>query len=100
MLFLGSLLITSLAGWILARLLESAGLSGVDQLAGLFFGLLRGVLIITAMVYVAGMTPLTQDPWWKESRLLPTFQSLGHWLRDQLPPDYNHYLKFSLPNQP
>lgn len=99
-LFLTSLLATSLVGWAFTKLLESTGLSGMDQLAGLAFGVARGVLIVTAIAFVGSMTPLAQEQWWKQSRLLPTFHSLAGWLRGQIPQNYNDYLKFSIPTQP
>jgi membrane protein required for colicin V production len=93
-LFLASLMATSFVGFLLSKLAHSTGLSGMDRLAGLAFGLARGVLIVAAVILVGGMTPLPEDPWWKESRLIPPFQSLAQWLRDRVPADYGGYLKF------
>jgi len=91
--FLATLLIVSLVGWLISKLLDSTGLSGMDQLAGLIFGGLRGILIASVLAFLGSMTPLTQDTWWKESRLLPTFQSLAVWLRGRLPTQYQDYFK-------
>lgn len=99
-LFLTTLLVTSIVGWVITRLLQTTGLSSMDQLAGLLFGVARGVLIVMVLAFAGSLTPLTQEPWWKESRLLPTFQSLAGWLRGKIPSDYNDYLKFSIPTQP
>ncbi|MGI9212498.1 MAG: CvpA family protein, partial [Methylococcaceae bacterium] len=38
LLFLCSLIVVSLLGWVISKVLESTGLSGMDQLAGLLFG--------------------------------------------------------------
>jgi membrane protein required for colicin V production len=88
LLFLVTLMLAGLAGFLLSRLIESTGLTGVDRLAGLLFGLARGMLIIAVLVFLAKETPFPQDPWWKASRLIPLFQSLAIWLASQIPPGY------------
>jgi len=37
----------------------------------------RGVVIVTVAVLLVRATPLSQDPWWGESKLLPTFNRLA-----------------------
>ncbi len=48
--FFGTLLLGSLVGWVLAKMLKWAGLGWLDRLGGAAFGLLRGVLIGIALV--------------------------------------------------
>jgi membrane protein required for colicin V production len=86
--FLVVLMFAGLFGYILARLIETTGLSGVDRLAGLLFGLARGALVVTVLVFLAKETPFPKDPWWLESRLVPLFQSMAIWLSQQIPPGY------------
>jgi membrane protein required for colicin V production len=43
---------------------------------------------------MAGLTPLPQDPWWKESLLLKHFQSLALWIRSYLPEDIAKHFSF------
>jgi membrane protein required for colicin V production len=95
-LFLASLMVTGLVGFLLSKWAQATGLSGMDRFAGLAFGLARGMLIVAALVLAGGMTPLPEDPWWKASNLIPPFQSLAQWLRDRIPADYGDYLKFSV----
>jgi membrane protein required for colicin V production len=95
-LFLASLIVASWAGFLVSKGLQSVGLSGIDRGAGLLFGVARGMLVVSVLVWLCGMTPLPADSWWRQSRLIPPFQSLGVWLRDQIPPDYSHYLEFSI----
>ncbi|CAL1240148.1 CvpA family protein [Candidatus Methylocalor cossyra] len=96
LLFLGALAVTSVLGWLVAKLVAGSGLSGADRLAGLLFGLARGVVVVAVLVLLAGVTPLPDDPWWKRSKLIPPFQSLALWLRDQVPADYAQYFKFPM----
>lgn len=85
-LFLLTLMLAGMVGFLLTRMLESTGLSGIDRFAGLLFGVARGVLIIAVLVFLAKETPLPKEIWWKESQLIPLFQSLALWLASQLPP--------------
>lgn len=94
LLYLSVLIIGGLINLVVAQLIEPAGLSGVDRVLGLVFGLLRGMLLITVLVLMAGFTPLPQDAWWKQSPLLPRFQQGAVWLRDRLPADIAEHIKF------
>ena len=37
------------------------------------------------LVLLLGFTPMPQDTWWRESRVLPSFQTGAEWLRTWLP---------------
>lgn len=96
-LFIGTLLVGGLLGFLLGKLVSFTGLSGTDRLAGLVFGVARGGLIIAVLVLLAGATPIPEDPWWKQSRLIPPFQSLALWLRGQLPAGISAYVNYPQP---
>lgn len=85
--FFGVLLALGLVGLLLETVVERTGLSGADRLLGLFFGIARGVLVVAVLVLLASLTPLPAESWWKSSQLVPAFQSIALWLRDQIPPD-------------
>lgn len=84
-LFITTLILGGLLGFLVTKLVSATGFSGTDRMIGLCFGAARGVVIVSIMVLVAGLTPLPEDPWWKESQLIPPFQKLSMWLRTQLP---------------
>lgn len=92
--FLGVLMAGGMVGFLLHKLVSSTGLSGTDRLGGLLFGLARGGLIAAVLVALAGLTPLPQDPWWKQSQLIPPFQALAVWLRGQVPAGLMAQVKF------
>lgn len=83
--FLAGLAAGGLMGFLLGRLVTGTGLGGTDRLAGLVFGLARGVLLVSALVLLAGFTPLPRDPWWRASQLIPPFQSMALWIKTLLP---------------
>ncbi len=93
-LFLCTLLVGGLINLIVAQLIEKTGLTGTDRLLGLVFGLIKGGAIVTVLVLLAGLTPLPQNPWWKQSVLLPRFEQAAVWLRGRLPPTIAENFKF------
>jgi membrane protein required for colicin V production len=70
---------------LVVRLLSSSGLGGIDRLGGLLFGVARGAVIAAVLVMLAGVSSLPHEPWWKQSQLIPPFQSLAVWLRGKIP---------------
>lgn len=85
--FLGVLIIGALLGWILRKLIQGSGLSGMDRMLGMLFGLARGVLLVIAVVLVLEFTPAPGAAWWQHSQLLPGFSEGAGWLSAQLPPE-------------
>jgi membrane protein required for colicin V production len=81
--------------WVLRKMVQTTGLSGTDRLLGLVFGIARGVLLVTVLVVLAGLTPLPRDPWWRESRAIPLFQGIAQALAPHLPVALRDYLDFS-----
>lgn len=77
LLFFGVLLVGSLLTTLVVKLLRGSALSIADRTLGGGFGLLRGALLMGAFLLFGGMTPLKNDPWWGQSRLLPYFQWLA-----------------------
>ena len=92
--FVAALLVGGLATWLMGKLVRSTGLSGTDRILGLGFGLLRGAALGCVLVLLFGFTPLPQDAWWRESRLLPGFQRGAEWLRTWLPATVARHVDF------
>jgi len=79
-LFLGVLLLTSLITFFIGRMVREGALAATDRTLGAGFGLLRGLVVIAALIWAAGTTSARQDPWWSESALIPRME----WLADTL----------------
>ncbi len=92
--FIGVLLLGGMLVVLIGKLVDTTGLAGTDRLAGLLFGVARGVLIVSVLVVLAGVTPLPTEPWWKQSKLIPPFQALAVWLRTQIPSGLAAQVKF------
>ena len=93
-LFLCTLILGGLVNLTVAQLVQHTGLSSTDRMLGVIFGLLRGGALVTILVLLAGLTPLPQDPGWKQSPLLPHFQQAALWLRGFLPDELARNVKF------
>jgi membrane protein required for colicin V production len=83
--FVAVLVLGALLRFVVARLVAGTGLSGTDRLLGMIFGFVRGVLLVTLLVFLIGFTAFTRDPWWQQSVLLPHFQHVATWLEQRVP---------------
>jgi membrane protein required for colicin V production len=99
MLFLGTLLIMGVVNYVIGKVVAATGLSGTDRMLGIFFGIVRGILIVAVLVFVAGLTSLPRDPWWRESLLIKYFEPIALWIRGLLPEEAASYLQ-SLKDKP
>jgi membrane protein required for colicin V production len=73
-------------GWltasILSYFLRHSPLSViVDRCLGVFFGVVRGVVVIAVVVLLAQFVQLNQTSWWKNSVLLPLASECASWLQ-------------------
>jgi len=95
-LFFVTLILGALISYLLGELVKKTGLTGSDRFAGMIFGIARGLVVVAIIVMLAGLTPLPEDSWWKESVLIPPFQSLALWLRDHIPSGLAGYINYSV----
>lgn len=65
--FIVVLIAAAVFAWFLSKLAKFAGLGGLDGKFGAMFGVARGVLVVLALVWVAGLTSLPQQDWWKNA---------------------------------
>ena len=95
MLFIATLIVGGMVNFLVGQLVEKTGLSGTDRLIGMLFGAARGILLVTLLILLAGLTPLPEDPWWKSSQLIGYFQELAIWLKSLLPADLSEKFRFA-----
>lgn len=85
-LFVVVILVGGIVNYLIGQLVDRTGLSGTDRMLGIIFGVLRGGLIVAALVLLAMLTNLPNEPWWQSSLTLPFFHDIAIWIRDLLPP--------------
>jgi len=93
--FLAVLLVGGLLTFLVGKLVEKTGLSGTDRLLGGVFGGIRGLVLVIALMLVAGLTPVPQDSWWQSSRSIQSLLPLAEWSAQFLPDYILDYMDMS-----
>jgi membrane protein required for colicin V production len=75
-LFLVTLLISSLLAIALAEVFKKIGLGWLDRWLGALFGLVRGVLIVSIIVLLGGLTTLPREPFWRDAMFSAPLEAL------------------------
>lgn len=83
-LFVLTLLIGAIVGWLIQQFVAGAGLGWVDRLLGMAFGAARGLLIVLALVIALPMMlpEMRGDGWWYRSAFIRHFEESEHWARE------------------
>lgn len=84
-LFISVLIIGLLFNLVLKFLIDKSGLSLFDRFFGIFFGAVRGVLLIVIALMFLSVTEYQQATWVKQSMLTPYFHPLVTGLSAFLP---------------
>lgn len=82
LLFVATLIAGSIVNFLIGQLVKLTGLSGTDRVLGMVFGFARGVVLFVVAVALLKLTPTPQDPWWRESVLIPHLEVLENWSRE------------------
>jgi len=98
--FIVVLIVVGLVSMTIGAILRQTGLTSTDRGLGALFGFLRGLLIILALVALAGYTPLPQEPWWRDSLFADsTVRAILH-LKNWLPASVADWLPYPQPVVP
>ncbi|MDQ5877728.1 MAG: rane protein required for colicin production [Pseudomonadota bacterium] len=92
--FCGVLIVLALVRLAVRGLLKALGLTAVDRLLGVFFGVARGLLIVLILVAVGGMTSAPKEPWWARAQLAPPLETAVLALKPWLPPEAAKRIRF------
>jgi len=92
--FLAALIAVALLAMLLSRLLHAAGLSGFDRALGALFGAARGVLLVAALVLLAGLTILPRHESWRHSFSGPRLAAMAVALKSWLPQSFAERLSY------
>ncbi|OGT01021.1 MAG: hypothetical protein A3F73_12905 [Gallionellales bacterium RIFCSPLOWO2_12_FULL_59_22] len=86
--FVAVLILWSMLAWLLAKLVKAIGLGWMDGLLGGLFGALRGALVILGLVWLSGLTPVPEQPFWRTAQTSKTAEDIAllskTWLPDNI----------------
>ncbi len=81
-LFAATLIVGAMVNHLISELVRMTGLGGTDKFLGVLFGVVRGFVVIMAiLLIVPPIIPINEDLWWKESLLIPHFLGVENWAR-------------------
>jgi membrane protein required for colicin V production len=93
-----------LAGMLVAhcadKLIKKGKLSTLDRLLGMCFGLVRGALIASLLLFFGQIMALDQSEWWKNSKTIPWFKKPVDLLQERLPKQLEKISIMMLLNHP
>ena len=75
-LFLATLLISSLLAIALSQIFQKVGLSWIDRGLGAIFGILRGVMVVGVIVFLCGLTDLPKEAAWRGAILSAPLEAM------------------------
>lgn len=93
-LFLATLLVSSLLAIALAHVFKHLGLSWVDRFLGAFFGLARGIVIVGVLVLLAGLTSLPKDARWRNAMFSAPLEAMVASVLPWFPHDIAKHVKY------
>lgn len=94
LIIIGALMAGALLNYILSHLTKTQALRGIDRLLGIFFGFIRGSVIVILLILAASYTSFPQSDIWKSAQLLPPFELIARQAIELMPPEYSKF--FSL----
>jgi len=80
-LFIGTLLVGAGINFIVGALIRLTGLTPIDRLLGVVFGMARGIILSVVVIAVLRLTPFSQSEWWVNSIMIDNLAVVEQWSR-------------------
>lgn len=93
-LFVLTLMVGAVVSFLVRQFISKTGLSGLDRVLGMIIGASLGLVVVVALVFIAGLTDAPGYDWWKSSMLIERFETLAMWLQGYLPDDVAKYFSY------
>ena len=74
--FIGSLVAFTLISRVAYKQFRISGLTAMNRVLGAMFGIARGVVVSTLLLFAAQFSPATEANWYRDSELVPYFARL------------------------
>jgi len=66
--FIVALIVWSVIVWLVSKLIKAVGLGWIDRVLGSLFGLLRGAFVLLVLVWLAGLTSIPEQDFWRQAQ--------------------------------
>ena len=93
-LFLATLLLASLLAIVISTIFKKIGLGWLNRLLGAVFGVLRGLLIVCVVVFLAGLTDAPKDVRWKNAMFSAPIEALVVSMLPWIPKSIAKHVKY------
>ncbi len=93
-LFVLTIMVGAVVSFLVRQFVNKTGLSGLDRVLGLIIGASLGLVVVIALVFVAGLTNAPSYDWWQSSLFIERFETLAIWLQGYLPDDVAKYFTY------
>jgi len=102
LLFLGTLLITSIITARVSDVVLDSRIGALDRTMGFLFGIARGLLLmVIALLFFNWLVPPEKlPPWVANAKTLPALTNMGDWLKAQLPDNPGNTILEQLKKRP
>ena len=85
LLFIVTLVLAAIVSHLISQTVRKSSLSGTDRALGGLFGVMRGVVLVAVLIWLAGFTKLPQQVSWRQSMLVGYFEQTAGWMRTMVP---------------
>ena len=92
--FIATLVVCTVVGHLLSKMMKVAGLGPLDRTLGGVFGLARALVILLAFALIAGLTALPRQPAWRNSVSGDSLAQGALALRPWLPKSFAERLRY------
>lgn len=93
-LFLATLLVATLLTIALSAILKKIGLGWLNRLLGALFGIVRGLLIVCIIVFLAGLTDIPKDVRWRNAMFSSPIEAMVINMLPWLPESIAKHVKY------
>jgi membrane protein required for colicin V production len=85
---ISTLIISGILSHLFSQFIEFAKLGGADKVVAVFFGAIRGYLVVAVIALIVALFGAARTSPWQESALMPLFEDIVIWMADFLPSKY------------
>ncbi len=86
--FIAALVVWGVLVWLVSKLAKAIGFGWMDRVLGGLFGVLRGGLVVLVLVWLAGLTHISERSFWRNAQMSKAAENVAlltkSWLPDNI----------------